>query len=200
MTKFDINALGAIIREYSTVDAKADKAAKTLETAKETRERVVIKFADTCRGFGWKNAKELRKGGAHHMELRSMCAACVLTKKELTAFNSDQAAFTLAKDGKTRIYSAKHKATNKVRNFVNRLIASVEPYIDGTKDANADKAERGANASKPKTLDVYLKDTLDAMQKRIETDKRKAEPTGKNHDALRKAVREASIAILAQLK
>ena len=183
-----VNMLAAQLKSYADVNGKAEKAKQTLETAEQARLGKVIAFADTCAGFGWTDLSPIKKGGEYREELEAQAAACILNKAELAAFNSNEAAYTLDKSGK-RVYGKRHAAGNKVRNFLNRLIDAAEPHVDGTAAKKAaEKAERGANASKAKPLAEFLRDTLAAMTKRIGDDARKPTPTGKNHEELRKAV------------
>jgi hypothetical protein len=202
--KFDLNSIASAIKSYAGADTRAEKQKKLLESAEETRKRQVIAFADTLRGQGFTDCAAFRSErgkdrGAHHDEVMGLMAACILNKSELAAFQSDQAAFKTV-DGK-RVYSAKHKAGVKVKNMLNRLLDAAEPYVTGERDAKAEaNTPKGAKANTAKDLDVFLEEMLGKMAKRVTDDAKKPAPTGKNHDALRKAIADARKAILALTK
>lgn len=197
MTKFNIAPLAKIIGDFAGADKRHDDAAKKLETAKQTRERKVIEFADTVRGMGFTSCDAFRTSkagkGEHHDALLETVAVAILTKAELAAFNSDQAAFKLGgKDGKTRIYSAKHNASTKVKNMLKRLLDAADPYVTGEKVPDTEGTPKGAKANGKKDLDVYLTEQMAAMLKRVLNDAKAPEPTGKNHEAIRKLLKAAN--------
>ena len=200
MTKVNINAIAATITEYAKAD-KAERAAKNrLDTAATARDRMVIQFADTCRGFGWTTLAPVKKGGEYRAELETMVAAMILSKTDLAAFQSDAALYKTV-DGK-RVYHPKQNAGNIVRNFLTRLITSAEPHVTGEAATKADAAgdnKKGKKAAK-KDLDVFLQESLAAMLKRVAGDAKATAPTGKNHGELRKAIAEATKIILALTK
>ena len=202
--KLDINAIAIAIKSYAGADIKTEKQKKLLESAEETRNRQVIAFADTIRGQGFTDCTAFRSErgkprGEHHDEVMGLMAACILNKTELAAFQSDQAAFQTV-NGK-RVYGAKHNAGVKVKNMLNRLLDAAEPYVTGERDAEAEaNTPKGAKANTTKDLDVFLEETLGKMSKRVTDDAKKPAPTGKNHEALRKAIAEARKSILALTK
>ena len=205
MTKYNANAINAVVREYAGADTKTERAKNALESAQQTRDRMVIKFADTVRGMGFTSCDAFRTSkagkGEHHDAIMESIAACTLSKTELAAFNSDQAAFKLGgKDGKTRVYSARHKASTKAKNMLKRLLDSAEPYVTGEKSPNAEGTPKGAKANAKKDLDVYLTEQMAAMLKRVLNDAKAAEPTGKNHEAIRKILKAANAELVKLTK
>ena len=205
MTKFNSNAIAAAVREYTESDTRTERAKKAFETAAQTRERAVIKFADTVRGMGFTSCDVFRTSkagkGEHHDAITEQLAACILSKAELAAFASDQAAFKLGgKDGKTRIYSAKHKASTKVKNMLKRLLDAADPYVTGEKAPNAEGTPKGAKANGKKDLDVFLTEQMAAMLKRVLNDAKAPAPTGKNHEEIRKVLKTANAELVKLIK
>ena len=198
MTNFNLTTIASVINAYAGAAIKTEAAAKKLETAAQTRDKQVINFADAVRGMGFTSCDAFRSNkagkGEHHDAVLETVAVAMLNKAELVAFHSDQAAFKLGgKDGKTRIYSAKHNAATKVKNMLKRLLDAAEPFVTGERDAKKEAAApKGAKVNTKKDLDVYIAETMAAVLKRILTDAKAVTPTGKNHEELRKLIKAAS--------
>lgn len=190
MTKsVNIKTLASTAKQYATADKKYESAAAA-------REKMVVKFADQIRGFGFLSCASFRPKGEFGTEFKDAVAAEFLTAAEFKAYGADMAAFKTV-NGK-RVYSAKHNAGVKVANFIKRLLDAAEPHVDPKSDKADDTAKKGA--SRNKSLSEAIETALDGLIKRIGVDARKAEPTGIGHAELKDIIVKARKECAAILK
>lgn len=185
-------SLGAILREYKPTDAAVTVAEKGVEAAKEklataqkTRTKMVMTFRDTCVSFGWADLSPIKSKGQYRIELSAIVAECILSAKELAAYQSNMASYTPNKiDPNKRDYSTKHDAGNKVRNFLDRLIKSAEavwhdkPASEG--EGEGEGATRGTKSPARPPQDAIAASFNDALKK-ITRDAKSAEPKMADH-------------------
>lgn len=190
---FDIAAAVKVAVTFKDVEGKVEKAKTALENAATRRATVVELFADTCRAAGFNSMAPLKAGGSHRAEFLDTLAVAYLNKSEHKAYASDMA--TSDRSSGKQVLTAKGKAKNKLTAFVSRLLKAAEPCLAETKEARDAKvkesAKKGANATKAKTLETYVTETLQNIVKRIGTDARKSEPTAMCHEAILKVIKAA---------
>ena len=176
---FDANAIGAAINTAAGADKK-------FTSAKAAYDAGVIKFRDTVNAMGLPLTAFTRKG-EYRAETLGLAAAAYLTKPEHKAFASDGPAKVKG------VYTAKHKASVKVNNFLDRLVKNAMA-LDAAPNGKDAKAKADAKRGRSKPLADRLNDRLNELVKTTNVDKAKTEPSGKAHAEtvaiLKKAIKD----------
>ena len=196
MTKAQFN-----IADAAAVATDGLRAQGRLESAQVARDKAALAFSDmvkthklTTDAFRGKARDGSRPEGAHCTALRAEVAATWLSAAERKVVET-------ANDKANG--SPYHKAMTKVANAVNRFLDHVDRVAKAEAEAKANGGKGKGKASPGgrtiKTMSEVLTEGFGTMIKRLGNDKRSKDPSGANHDAVRRVLEKALKDALAQM-
>lgn len=191
------------VRDAALATTDGLKAQGRMESAQAARDKAALAFRDmivaaslTTNAFRGATKDKTRGEGQHCQALRQEVAMTWLSAAERRVIET-------ANDKANG--SPYHKAMTKVTNAVNRFLDHVDRMAKAEAEAEANggkgkgKGKGKANPRTIKTMSEVLTDGFNTMLKRLGNDKAKSEPTGANHDAVRKVLEKALKDALAEM-